>query len=129
MTSHSAPVTSTSSCSSLTLVLFANPNQPSPRLLHYAMVNLATDPLPFLPRGGAITDGGGALRKFRSVVTLTGQHVKRNEDLAIAECEDLLDFMGATMVVDGQGDPWPVDPIQPPQQVQPGLEAEEVSMV
>ncbi|KAG8068183.1 hypothetical protein GUJ93_ZPchr0005g16006 [Zizania palustris] len=32
------------------------------------------------------------------------------------------------MAVDDQGDPWHVDPLQPPQQAQPNLVAEEVSM-
>ncbi|KAG8076282.1 hypothetical protein GUJ93_ZPchr0006g42343 [Zizania palustris] len=51
-----------------------------------AMANFPMDPLPFLPRDGAISDGGGVLRKRRNLVMLNGQHVKRNEDLVIADC-------------------------------------------
>ncbi|KAG8056706.1 hypothetical protein GUJ93_ZPchr0002g24321 [Zizania palustris] len=37
------------------------------------MANFPTDPLPFLPHDGAITDGGGVLRKRRNFITLTGR--------------------------------------------------------
>ncbi|KAG8052069.1 hypothetical protein GUJ93_ZPchr0001g30165 [Zizania palustris] len=51
------------------------------------MANFPADPIPFLPRGGGIADGGGALRKLRNVVTISGQHIRRHEDMVIAECE------------------------------------------
>ncbi|KAG8082545.1 hypothetical protein GUJ93_ZPchr0014g47470 [Zizania palustris] len=51
------------------------------------MDNFPVDPIPFLPRGGGISDGGGSLRKLRNVVTLSGQHIRRHEDMVIAECE------------------------------------------
>ncbi|KAG8099445.1 hypothetical protein GUJ93_ZPchr0013g33861 [Zizania palustris] len=36
------------------------------------MANFPVDPIFFVPRGGVLADGGGELRKRRSVVTLTG---------------------------------------------------------
>ncbi|KAG8088725.1 hypothetical protein GUJ93_ZPchr0010g9200 [Zizania palustris] len=38
-------------------------------------------------------DGGGEMRKRRNVVSLSGQQVKKNEDLAIALCDDHMDAM------------------------------------
>ncbi|KAG8085036.1 hypothetical protein GUJ93_ZPchr0010g10373 [Zizania palustris] len=52
------------------------------------MANFPMDPLIYVPRGGVLIDGGGALRKMRCVVMLSGQHVKKNEDLAIANCDE-----------------------------------------
>ncbi|KAG8084511.1 hypothetical protein GUJ93_ZPchr0010g7750 [Zizania palustris] len=57
------------------------------------MANYPIDPIFFLPRGGVLTDGGGELRKKCIVVSLSGQQVKKNEDLAIALCDDHLDPM------------------------------------
>ncbi|KAG8074242.1 hypothetical protein GUJ93_ZPchr0006g42637 [Zizania palustris] len=46
------------------------------------------DPLIYIPRGGTLIDRGGPHRKKRSVVSICGQHVKKNEEMAIAICED-----------------------------------------
>ncbi|KAG8048602.1 hypothetical protein GUJ93_ZPchr0009g716 [Zizania palustris] len=51
------------------------------------------DPIFFLPWGGVLTDGGGELRKQCIVVSLLGQQIKKNEDLAIALCDDHMDAM------------------------------------
>ncbi|KAG8055945.1 hypothetical protein GUJ93_ZPchr0001g30415 [Zizania palustris] len=51
---------------------------------------LIGDPLAYVPRGGVLLDGGGELRKVRNVVALSGQHIRKNEDLAIANCEEFL---------------------------------------
>ncbi|KAG8093092.1 hypothetical protein GUJ93_ZPchr0012g19630 [Zizania palustris] len=48
------------------------------------MANFPVDPLPYISRGGALSDGGGALRRRRGTVSLSGQIIKRNEDVAIA---------------------------------------------
>ncbi|KAG8088726.1 hypothetical protein GUJ93_ZPchr0010g8172 [Zizania palustris] len=55
---------------------------------HRNMENFAMDPLIYIPRGGILIDGGGPHRKKRSVVSICGQHVKKNEDMAIANCDD-----------------------------------------
>ncbi|KAG8048167.1 hypothetical protein GUJ93_ZPchr0008g13871 [Zizania palustris] len=52
------------------------------------MANFPLDPLVYVPRGGVLIDGGGALRKRRNVVSLSGQHMHKHEDLAIALCDD-----------------------------------------
>ncbi|KAG8094892.1 hypothetical protein GUJ93_ZPchr0012g20302 [Zizania palustris] len=57
------------------------------------MANFAMDPIMYVPRGGTLIDGGGALRKRRSVVTLSGQHVRKNEDMAIATCANAFTAM------------------------------------
>ncbi|KAG8059683.1 hypothetical protein GUJ93_ZPchr0002g24853 [Zizania palustris] len=44
-------------------------------------------------RGGVLSDGGGELRKRCTVVSLSGQQIKKNEDLAIALCDDHFDAL------------------------------------
>ncbi|KAG8063118.1 hypothetical protein GUJ93_ZPchr0003g17841 [Zizania palustris] len=51
------------------------------------MANFPMDPLAYVPRGGVLLDGGGELRKARNFVSLAGQHIRLNEDLAIANCD------------------------------------------
>ncbi|KAG8081310.1 hypothetical protein GUJ93_ZPchr0007g4543 [Zizania palustris] len=52
------------------------------------MANFPIDLIMYVPRGGVLIDGGGPLRKSKCVVTLSGQHVKKNEDMAIAICDE-----------------------------------------
>ncbi|KAG8077581.1 hypothetical protein GUJ93_ZPchr0007g4428 [Zizania palustris] len=40
-----------------------------------------------------ISDGGGELRKPRNVITLSGQQIKKHEDMVILICGDNLDAM------------------------------------
>ncbi|KAG8080669.1 hypothetical protein GUJ93_ZPchr0007g3837 [Zizania palustris] len=53
-----------------------------------SMANFPMDPLAYVPRGGVMIDGGGELRKSRNVVSLSGQHLRKHEDLAIAICDE-----------------------------------------
>ncbi|KAG8065841.1 hypothetical protein GUJ93_ZPchr0004g40087 [Zizania palustris] len=57
------------------------------------MANFPVDPIPFIPRGGIVLDDGGGLRKRRTVVSLLGQQIKKNEDLAITLCEEQFDAL------------------------------------
>ncbi|KAG8045018.1 hypothetical protein GUJ93_ZPchr0008g11633 [Zizania palustris] len=52
------------------------------------MTNFPADPIAYIPRGGVLSDGGGELRKRRTIVSLSGQHIRRNEDLALAICDE-----------------------------------------
>ncbi|KAG8088936.1 hypothetical protein GUJ93_ZPchr0011g28338, partial [Zizania palustris] len=85
--------------SNLDLVLASgspeNPSSPSPLPKPYdpLMANYPVDPFPFVPRRGVLSDGGGELCKLRRVITLLGQHIKRNEGLAIAKCEGHFDLL------------------------------------
>ncbi|KAG8053717.1 hypothetical protein GUJ93_ZPchr0001g30831 [Zizania palustris] len=65
-------------------------SQPSLLTPKVSMANYPMDPLAYVPRGGVLLDGGGELRKVRNVVALSGQHIRKNEDLAIANCEEFL---------------------------------------
>ncbi|KAG8094865.1 hypothetical protein GUJ93_ZPchr0012g19657 [Zizania palustris] len=65
-------------------------SQPSLLTPQVSMANYPIDPLAYVPRGGVLLDGGGELRKVRNVVALSGQHIRKNEDLAIANCEEFL---------------------------------------
>ncbi|KAG8094871.1 hypothetical protein GUJ93_ZPchr0012g20151 [Zizania palustris] len=40
-----------------------------------------------------ITDGGGELQKWWNVISLSGQQVKKHEDMAILICEDNFDAL------------------------------------
>ncbi|KAG8058179.1 hypothetical protein GUJ93_ZPchr0002g26518 [Zizania palustris] len=59
-------------------------SSPSPQ---EPMANFPMDSLAYVPRGGVLLDGGGELRKTRNIVSLAGQHIRLNEDLAIANCD------------------------------------------
>ncbi|KAG8083254.1 hypothetical protein GUJ93_ZPchr0015g6852 [Zizania palustris] len=52
------------------------------------MANFPMDPLAYIPKGGVLIDGGGELRKRRNVVSLSGQHLRKHEDLAIANYDE-----------------------------------------
>ncbi|KAG8083429.1 hypothetical protein GUJ93_ZPchr0015g6878 [Zizania palustris] len=82
-------------CTSTAIVPFVHDPKTSssePSLLtpQASMANYPMDPLAYVPRGGVLLDGGGELRKIRNVVALSGQHIRKNEDLAIANCEEFL---------------------------------------
>ncbi|KAG8099945.1 hypothetical protein GUJ93_ZPchr0013g37872 [Zizania palustris] len=49
------------------------------------MANFPANPLPFLPYGGVIRDGGGPLRRQRNFIALSGDLIKRHETFAIAD--------------------------------------------
>ncbi|KAG8059652.1 hypothetical protein GUJ93_ZPchr0002g24075 [Zizania palustris] len=50
------------------------------------MANFPVDPLTYIPRGGVLSDGGGELKK--RTVSLSSQHIRRYEDLALVNCEE-----------------------------------------
>ncbi|KAG8057913.1 hypothetical protein GUJ93_ZPchr0002g26446 [Zizania palustris] len=52
------------------------------------MANFPLDPITYIPRGGVLSDGGGELRKQSTFVSLSGQHIRRNEDIALAVCDE-----------------------------------------
>ncbi|KAG8065205.1 hypothetical protein GUJ93_ZPchr0004g40149 [Zizania palustris] len=85
------PASGSNSSPSLSLVVCStSPEGPSSPAV---MANFPVDPFPFIPQGGVLSDGGGELRKQRRFITLSGQHIRRNEDMAIAECDAELNPM------------------------------------
>ncbi|KAG8081759.1 hypothetical protein GUJ93_ZPchr0014g46840 [Zizania palustris] len=51
------------------------------------MANFPANPLPFVPFGGTLRDGGGPLRRQRNTIALSGKIVPHHECYAIAESD------------------------------------------
>ncbi|KAG8088727.1 hypothetical protein GUJ93_ZPchr0010g7946 [Zizania palustris] len=55
------------------------------------MANFPANPLLFLPCGGGIDDGGGALRLQHNTVAVSEDYMRLHEEFTIAESDDALD--------------------------------------